>query len=76
MGWGGESAFGQAPALPPTPVASLQNKANFPLYQPALFIGFWAASSQTPLSVTVFGAQRGASGATAATAGVMASVLL
>ena len=36
----------------PAPVASLQNKANFPFHQPHLFISFWAASSRTPLSVT------------------------
>ena len=38
------------PSLPP--VASIQDKANFPFYQPGLFTGFWAVSSQTPLVVT------------------------
>ena len=37
----------------PHPVANIQNKANFPFHQPCLFIGFWAVSRQTPLSVTL-----------------------
>ena len=42
-------AFGHEFTLPaPTPVASIQNKANFPFHQPCLFISFWVASSQTP----------------------------
>ena len=32
---------------PSPPVVSIWNKANFPFYQPGLFIGFWAVSSQT-----------------------------
>ena len=39
--------------LPPTlPGASIQNKANFPVHQFDLFIGFWVASSQPVFSVT------------------------
>ena len=38
---------------PPTLVAGIQNKANFPFHQPGLFIGFWTASSRTPLSITL-----------------------
>ena len=48
-----ESAFGQESAHSP-PVAGIQNKANFPLHQPCLFIGFWATSSWTPLLVTLW----------------------
>ena len=33
---------------PPPPVAGIWNKSNFPFHQSSLFIGFWAASSQTP----------------------------
>ena len=33
----------------PTAVADIQNKANFSFHQPGLFIGFWAASSRTPI---------------------------
>ena len=50
---GGESAFGQASALPPHTVADIQNKANFPFHQPGLFAGCWVACSWTPLSVTL-----------------------
>ena len=39
--------------LPIPPVASIQNKANFLFYQLGLFIGFWATSSWTPLSITM-----------------------
>ena len=42
-GWRG-LAFGHEFALPPTRVASIQNKPNFPFHQPC----FWVASSQTP----------------------------
>ena len=31
-----------------TPIASIQNKANFPFQRPCLFSGFWVANSQTP----------------------------
>ena len=43
----------------PHPVASSQNKANFPFHQPYLFTGFWAVSGRIPLSVMVFGVQCG-----------------
>ena len=55
-GEGGDSAFGQASILSPLPpllVAGIQNKANFPLHQPWIFIGFWVVNSWTPLSVTL-----------------------
>ena len=42
---------GRGSSTPP-PVASIQNKANFPFHQPALFTGLWVLSSQNPLSVT------------------------
>ena len=38
---------------PQPTVASICNKANFPFRQSCLFIGFWVASSRTPLSVTM-----------------------
>ena len=38
--------------LPPTPVAGIWNKANFPFHKPGLFIVFWVTSSQTQLLVT------------------------
>ena len=47
-----ESAFEQESTLPPaTPVASIQNKANFPFQQSCLFVGFWV--DQTLLLVIV-----------------------
>ena len=39
--------------MPPPPVASLPNKANFPFHQLCVFIGFRVLSSWTPLSVTI-----------------------
>ena len=44
--------------LPLPLAASIQNKANFPFHQSSLFIGFWAVSSQTLLSVTLIWIQR------------------
>ena len=54
LGWvGGESAFGKAfPLSPSPPVSSIQNKTSFAFHPPVLFIGFWAVSSWTPLLVT------------------------
>ena len=40
-------------SLPSTLVTDIQKKANFPCHQPCLFDVFWAASSQTPLLVTI-----------------------
>ena len=37
--------------LPSSPVAGLQNKANFPFHQVCIFIDFRAANNWTPLSV-------------------------
>ena len=42
----------QHPQRPTPAVAGIQNKANFPVHQPCLFIGSWVASSWTPLLVT------------------------
>ena len=50
-GGGGSWPSDRHPPFPP--VAGIQNKANFPFHQPGLFIGFWAASSRTPLSVKI-----------------------
>ena len=51
----GELAFGQESTLPlpSSPIASVQNKSNFPFHQACLFVGFGIASNQTPLSLTV-----------------------
>lgn len=38
---GGKSALGQESVPPPTPVAGLWNKANFPFHWFCFFIGFW-----------------------------------
>ena len=48
---GGGVGVGRGSSTPP-PVASIQNKANFPFHQPGLFTGLRVLSSQNPLSVT------------------------
>ena len=49
--WGGNWPLDRS--LPSPLVADIQKKANFPFHQPCLFNIFWAASSQTPLLVTI-----------------------
>ena len=52
----GVSLWTETPSHAPphsTPIADIQNKANFLFHQPFFFIDFWAASSRTPLSGTV-----------------------
>ena len=49
--WGVGRPLDRSP-LPPYQVAGLWNKANFPFHQPCLFIGFRAASSHNPTSVS------------------------
>ena len=39
-------------SLPFPLMAGIQNKANFPLHQPGLYIGFRVARTWTPISVT------------------------